>query len=62
MPEQNGQTAKGAQVLCVDNEDSILIGLQVPPDEMGEFARFLDTLGYRYWDETSNPVYKLFLG
>ena len=40
----------------------ILVGLQVPPDEMGEFARFLDTLGYRYWDESSNPVYKLFLG
>jgi threonine dehydratase len=40
----------------------ILIGLQVPPDEMGEFATFLATLGYRYWDESSNPVYKLFLG
>ncbi len=40
----------------------ILVGLQVPPDEMGQFARFLDTLGYRYWDESSNPVYKLFLG
>jgi threonine dehydratase len=40
----------------------ILIGLQVPPEEMGDFARFLTTLGYRYWDETANPVYKLFLG
>ncbi|HJV00840.1 MAG TPA: threonine ammonia-lyase, biosynthetic [Burkholderiaceae bacterium] len=40
----------------------ILIGLQVPPEEMGEFSRFLTTLGYRYWDETANPVYKLFLG
>jgi threonine dehydratase len=39
----------------------ILIGLQVPPEEMGEFAKFLATLGYRYWDETQNPVYKLFL-
>ncbi len=39
----------------------ILIGLQVPPEEMDEFARFLATLGYRYWDETQNPVYKLFL-
>ena len=28
VPEQNGPTAKGAQVLCVDNEDSILIGMQ----------------------------------
>ncbi|WP_338770141.1 threonine ammonia-lyase, biosynthetic [Massilia sp. METH4] len=39
----------------------ILIGLQVPPEEMEEFGKFLATLGYRYWDETHNPVYKLFL-
>ena len=29
---------------------------------MGEFRDFLNTLGYRYWDESANPVYKLFLG
>ncbi len=40
----------------------ILVGLQVPPDEMDEFRRFLTTLGYRHWDESDNPVYKLFLG
>jgi threonine dehydratase len=40
----------------------ILIGLQVPSEEMDAFARFLTTLGYRYWDESANPVYKLFLG
>ncbi|MBY0557282.1 MAG: threonine ammonia-lyase, biosynthetic [Burkholderiaceae bacterium] len=40
----------------------ILIGLQVPPEEMDQFAQFLTTLGYRYWDESANPVYKLFLG
>ena len=40
----------------------ILIGLQVPPDEMDQFGQFLTTLGYRYWDESANPVYKLFLG
>ncbi|XLZ68133.1 threonine ammonia-lyase, biosynthetic [Massilia sp. SR12] len=39
----------------------ILIGLQVPPQDMGKFAQFLATLGYRYWDESQNPVYKLFL-
>ncbi|GAB2870057.1 threonine ammonia-lyase, biosynthetic [Pseudoduganella ginsengisoli] len=39
----------------------ILIGLQVPQDEMSEFAQFLAGLGYRYWDESANPVYKLFL-
>jgi threonine dehydratase len=40
----------------------ILIGLQVPPEDAGAFTQFLTTLGYRYWDETNNPVYKLFLG
>ncbi|HZV67639.1 MAG TPA: threonine ammonia-lyase, biosynthetic, partial [Telluria sp.] len=40
----------------------ILVGLQVPPDEMAEFREFLTTLGYRHWDESANPVYKLFLG
>jgi threonine dehydratase len=39
----------------------ILIGLQVPRKEMKAFREFLATLGYRYWDETDNPVYKLFL-
>jgi threonine dehydratase len=39
----------------------ILVGLQVPTGEMDEFRQFLATLGYRYWDESANPVYKLFL-
>jgi threonine dehydratase len=39
----------------------ILVGLQVPKGEMDEFRQFLATLGYRHWDETANPVYKLFL-
>jgi threonine dehydratase len=39
----------------------ILVGLQVPPSDQAEFAQFLDTLGYPYVDETSNPVYRLFL-
>lgn len=40
----------------------ILVGMQVPPDEMLEWQAFLDTLGYPYWDESDNPAYKLFLG
>jgi threonine dehydratase len=40
----------------------ILVGLQVPRDEMDEFRAFLAGLGYRHWDESANPVYKLFLG
>lgn len=39
----------------------ILVGLQVPKKEMKDFRAFLSTLGYRYWDESENPVYKLFL-
>ncbi len=39
----------------------ILVGLQVPVGEMDGFRQFLTTLGYRYWDESANPVYKLFL-
>ncbi|MBW4651063.1 MAG: threonine ammonia-lyase, biosynthetic [Kastovskya adunca ATA6-11-RM4] len=40
----------------------IVVGMQVPPHEMEEWQAFLDTLGYRYWDENKNPAYKLFLG
>jgi threonine dehydratase len=39
----------------------ILVGLQVPSEEMDQFRQFLTTLGYRHWDESANPVYKLFL-
>ncbi len=40
----------------------IVVGMQVPPQEMEQWQAFLDTLGYRYWDENQNPAYKLFLG
>jgi threonine dehydratase len=40
----------------------VLIGMQVPKAEKGEFREFLRNLGYRHWDETHNPAYKLFLG
>ncbi|MFN3595456.1 MAG: threonine ammonia-lyase, biosynthetic [Thiobacillaceae bacterium] len=39
----------------------VLAGIQVPPVEREAFQRFLDGLGYRYWNETPNPAYKLFL-
>ncbi|MBP0012381.1 MAG: threonine ammonia-lyase, biosynthetic [Roseofilum sp. SBFL] len=39
----------------------IVVGIQVPPQEMAEWQAFLDTLGYHYWDENNNPAYKLFL-
>jgi len=40
----------------------VLVGMQVPKTEMGEFREFLKTLGYTHWDESENPAYKLFLG
>ncbi len=39
----------------------VLVGLQVPKKEMKDFRAFLSTLGYRHWDESANPAYKLFL-
>jgi threonine dehydratase len=40
----------------------VLVGMQVPDHDKQAFTEFLNTLGYRYWDETDNPAYKLFLG
>ena len=40
----------------------VLVGLQIPKSERKEFKQFLSALGYRYWDETDNPAYQLFLG
>jgi threonine dehydratase len=40
----------------------IVVGVQVPPEEMAEWHRFLSSLPYRHWQETDNPAYRLFLG
>lgn len=40
----------------------VLVGMQVPPGDQPAFTAFLDELGYRHWDETDNPAYRLFLG
>jgi len=39
----------------------VLVGMQVPAKEMGAFRKFLEALGYRYWDESANPAYRMFL-
>jgi threonine dehydratase len=39
----------------------VLVGMQVPPNEMGDFEEFLEQLGYAYWNESGNPAYQLFL-
>lgn len=40
---------------------NILVGMQVPPSDRDDFSQFLDKVGYRYWDESNNPAYTLFL-
>ncbi|MGD1900363.1 MAG: threonine ammonia-lyase, biosynthetic [Phormidesmis sp.] len=39
----------------------IVVGMQVPPEEKDQWQDFLKNLGYRYWDESQNPAYRLFL-
>ena len=39
----------------------VLAGIQVLPEQKEEFQSFLDGLGYRYWNESRNPAYALFL-
>jgi len=39
----------------------ILVGLQVPPMDNAAFDDFLKTLDYPYVEETTNPVYRMFL-
>ena len=40
----------------------VLVGMQVPTKESAGLKKFLATLGYRYWDESGNPAYRMFLG
>ena len=40
----------------------VLVGMQVPHHDKKALREFLNTLGYRYWDESDNPAYRLFLG
>lgn len=39
----------------------VLIGMQVPEADKSKVAEYLDRIGYRYWDESKNPAYRLFL-
>lgn len=42
-----------------DDFGRVLVGVQVP--EGAQIQKFLDKLGYRYFDETENPIYQSFL-
>ena len=39
----------------------VLVGIQVPDTDMTRFNSFLAEIGFRWWDETDNPAYQLFL-
>ncbi len=39
----------------------VLMGIQVPSRQSGEFQQFLDGLGIEYSEETNNPAYRVFL-
>ena len=40
----------------------IVIGVLVEKNQLKEWHDFVLKIGYKYWDETNNPAYKLFLG
>jgi threonine dehydratase len=42
-------------------EGRVLVGIQVPDGEMKKFRDDLEEIGYRCWEETDNPAYRLFL-
>lgn len=39
----------------------VLCGIQVPDSDLDTFRSHLTDLGYAHWDESDNPVYRLFL-
>ena len=39
----------------------VLVGIQVPDADKAEFNKYLDDVGYPYWEESDNPAYALFL-
>ncbi|MDF1763222.1 MAG: threonine ammonia-lyase, biosynthetic [Oleibacter sp.] len=39
----------------------VLVGLQLNDENREQLHIYLNDLGYRYWDETDNPAYRLFL-
>lgn len=39
----------------------VLAGIEVPDGDLGRFTQCLDDLGYPYWDESTNPAYRIFL-
>lgn len=44
-----------------DDFGRVLVGIQAPEAHDDNLMRFLDTLGYRFVEETDNPAYDIFL-
>jgi threonine dehydratase len=40
----------------------VLVGMEVPKKERSEVRKYLDELGYTWFEESTNPAYQLFLG
>jgi threonine dehydratase len=40
----------------------VLVGIQLTGTDKKRLYGYFDNLGYKYWEETENPAYKLFLG
>ena len=38
-----------------------MVAVQVPAGEKRQLRAFLAALGYRHWDESGHPAYRLFL-
>ena len=39
----------------------VLVGFEAAAKERGKLTKYLQRIGYRYWEETDNPAYQLFL-
>ncbi|NBC22915.1 MAG: threonine ammonia-lyase, biosynthetic [Gammaproteobacteria bacterium] len=39
----------------------VLVGFEAMPGDRRKLTAYLDRVGYRYWEETDNPAYRLFL-
>ena len=39
----------------------VLVGFEAEPADRSTLTRYLKKIGYRYWEETDNPAYELFL-
>lgn len=74
FPERPGATARFLAAMGADWNISlfhyrtqggdfgrVLVGLEIPPGQEAQLQAFLDSLGYRYIEESGNEAYRLFL-